>query len=152
MPIVVEQSNGNFESMPEGLHLATFAEIKDLGEVTNQYGTKRVIVARLKNDAGQEASRFYTPSLHEKSKLAKDLTAMYGSVPKSFDIESLVGQKVQLFVTNYVDGKGRTKAKIEKVMKAPGTTAKTVSAKQAPTTRVQPTDLGFAVTDDDIPF
>lgn len=143
MAIVVEQkSSGNFTPMQEGLHLATVTEVKDLGEITNAFGTKRCIVARFVAEDGSEASRFYTPSLHEKSTLFKDLKAIFGEVPKSFDIEKLVGTKAQILVTNF-EKDGKTKAKIEKVLKAPGAKKKVTPAENVHGVDISDKDLGF---------
>jgi hypothetical protein len=118
MAIVVNRSSGSkFKSMGEGLHQGVITDVKDLGEVVTSFGAKHTVVARIKNAAGEEASRFYTPSLHEKSTLSKDLNAIYGSVPPSFDIESLVGQQVQVFVSETKKADGSIGAKVEKLLK-----------------------------------
>jgi hypothetical protein len=103
--------------MAEGLHQAVFAEVRDLGEVPGPFGTKRVIAARLVNAAGAEATRFYSPSLHEKSTLCKDLIALDGKAPAKFDIESLVGKQCQVLTTTRTNKKGQPSAKVEKVLK-----------------------------------
>jgi hypothetical protein len=149
-PIVLEQKASSFKVMGEGLHKAKFSEIKDLGEITNQFGTKRTIAARLVNDAGEEATRFYTPSLHEKATLAKDLLAIFGKVPTKIEggidglTKLLVGREVQILVTNSIDGKGRQKAKIEKLLKAAGAKPAVAPAPTPSTnTEITDNDLGF---------
>ena len=122
MPIVVTKSSGFKKNpMPEGLWPAVISEVKDLGVITTQYGDKHYVVARVTDAAGKEASRFWTPSLHEKSTLHKDYKAIKGvPPPDKLDIESLVGTQVQVLISE-ITRDGEVDARIEKLMKpAPG--------------------------------
>jgi hypothetical protein len=143
--------------MPEGLHQAVFADVRDLGEVDGPYGKKRQIAARLVNAAGEEATRWYTPSLHEKSTLAKDLALLTGSIPAKFDIESLVGKQCQVLTTTKINGKGQASAKVEKILKPVAgqnvPVPKRAAAPASNTAKPQPAAANpLEITDDDIPF
>jgi hypothetical protein len=156
MPIVVEQKS-SFTPMSEGLHQAVFAEVRDLGEVETPFGKKRSIAARLVNAQGAEATRFYSPSLHEKSTLAKDLITLHGSKPTTFDIESLVGKQCQVLVTEKVNKKGQPAAKVEKILKPVAgqnvpvpKRAAAVPPTTATTTTATPSSDSLQITDDDL--
>jgi hypothetical protein len=139
------------------LHQAVFAEVRDLGEVPGPFGTKRVIAARLVNAAGAEATRFYSPSLHEKSTLCKDLIALDGKAPAKFDIESLVGKQCQVLTTIKTNKKGQPAAKVEKILKpvanqnvpVPKRAAAVSPTTPTTTTATSSTD-SLGITDDDL--
>lgn len=152
MAILVEKKSGNFKTMEEGLHAAVISKVIDLREQDGPYGKKRTVVARFTNAEGEEASRFYTPSLHEKATLAKDLIALDGAIPASFDIEQLVGRQVQVLVTTKTKPDGNISAKVEKLLK-PKKNQNVPMPKGAvapkANTAVSKSD---EITDDDIPF
>ena len=127
MPINVQitksTGGGKFKAMPTGLHQARIAEVKYLGKraFSADEEAKDNYVARFVNTAGEEASRFYTPSLHEKSKLAIDLLALDGAVPDTFNLGSLEGRQVQVLVQMGKNKKGYDSAKVISVAApAPG--------------------------------
>jgi hypothetical protein len=137
--------------MSEGLHQAVFAEVRDLGEIVGPFGPKRQIAARLVNAQGAEATRFYSPSLHEKSTLAKDLVTLKGSVPTKLDLESLVGTQCQVLTTTKINKKGQPAAKVEKILKPVAGQNVPVPKRSAappntPTTAVD----SLQITDDDL--
>jgi hypothetical protein len=137
--------------MTEGLHQAVFAEVRDLGEVTGPFGTKRQIAARLVNAQGHEATRFYTPSLHEKSTLAKDLLTLNGAVPTKLDLESLVGKQCQVLTTSKINKKGQPAAKVEKILKpAAGQNVPVPKRAAAPPTTPTTAVDSTQITDDDL--
>jgi hypothetical protein len=158
MAMVVEQKASSFTPMPEGLHEAVFSEIKDLGEKETAFGVKRTIAARLTDAQGREATRFYTPSLHEKATLAKDLVILKGSIPAKFDIESLVNTQCQVLITEGVNGKGQPTAKVEKILKPKP--KQNVAVKSFPKslaaalTKAKQAEVekNLEISDDDIPF
>ena len=88
--------------MPAGLHPVVITEVKDLGEQPDKFNPgkmRRTVIAVFKNAAGQQADRFYTPSMHEKSTLRKDLNGAFsGDIPERFfgDMEELVGLQCQI--------------------------------------------------------
>jgi hypothetical protein len=140
--------------MAEGLHQAVFAEVRDLGEVMTPFGKKRSIAARLVNAEGAEATRFYSPSLSEKSTLYKDLVVLNGSAPATFDIESLVGKQCQVLTTIKTNKKGQPAAKVEKILKPTAGQNVPVPKKSAvPPAPVSAaaTTSSLEITDDDLP-
>jgi hypothetical protein len=139
--------------MSEGLHQAVFADVRDLGKVPGPFGEKHQIAARLVNAKGEEATRWYTPSLNEKATLAKDLAILTGSVPSKFDIEKLVGMQCQVLTTTKVNGKGQASAKVEKILKPVAGQSVPVPAKRAAAPASQPKPAAansLEITDDDL--
>lgn len=110
-----------FPAMATGLHAAVIKDVKDLGVRDFGHGPKQSYVAEFVNAKGEEASRFYSPSLFEKSTLAIDLLALDGKIPDTFVMKSLIGRQVQVLVKNAVNKKGYPSAKVTDVMPpAPG--------------------------------
>lgn len=152
MAILVEQKqSGNFKLMEEGLHAAVISQVKDLGIQKTAFGDKHTVVARFVNAEGEEASRFYTPSLNEKATLAKDLIVLDGAIPAKFDIESLVGRQVQVLVTTKTKPDGTTSAKVEKVLK-PKKGQNVPLPKGVVVPKATPAADPALITDADIPF
>lgn len=139
MPIdvVITQTAGTtkFKAMPTGLHQAVITSVKDLGVRDSGYGPKQSYVAEFTNAAGETASRFYSPSLFEKSKLAIDLLALDGKVPETFTLNKLIGRQVQVLAKQAINKKGYPAAKVTDVM--PPVAGQAVRA---------------PITNDDIPF
>lgn len=164
--VINKKSGGNFTPMSEGLHPAVVAEVKDLGIISGQFGDQHKFVVRFVNAEGLEASRFYTPSIHEKSTLYKDWNGILG-IGEEFDIYSLEGQQCQVLVTEG-EKDGKATAKVEKVLKptkgqnvsAPKKAASVAAAPAAASTKAAPKGKATpkaavpadAITDDDIPF
>jgi hypothetical protein len=110
-----------FPAMATGLHAAVIKDVKDLGVRDFGHGPKQSYVAEFVNAKGEEASRFYSPSLFEKSTLAIDLKALDGKIPDTFVMKSLIGRQVQVLVKNSLNKKGYPSAKVTDVMPpAPG--------------------------------
>jgi hypothetical protein len=122
-------STNQFPAMATGLHAAVIRNVKDLGEkITKDDRGKekitRTFLAEFVNAKGEQAARFYTPSLfpgNERtgpSNLASDLNALDGAVPDTFVMKSLIGRQVQVLVDHYTNAKGYPAAKVLKVMPA----------------------------------
>lgn len=110
-------TGSKYPAMSTGLHEAVIAELRDLGKLSFQGGPgKQTYVARFVNAKGEQASRFYTPSLFEKSKLAIDLKALDGAVPKTFILSSLIGRQVSVLVKKGINKKGFPTSKVTDVM------------------------------------
>lgn len=175
--IIKKNAGGNFVPMTEGLHPAVVGEVKDLGVIEGVYGAQHKFVFRYVNAAGAEASRFYSPSIDQKANLFKDYNSFVDMTGEDFNIYSLLGQQVQVFVTQSTNGQGLPKAKVEKVLKpAPGqkvpmpagktataaspatgakkpaASVKATSAKTKKAAEDQAALAGTEITDDDIPF
>jgi len=107
--------------MVAGINQAVITAIKDLGEQPDNFNpgkTKRQVIAVFKNAAGQEASRFYSPSFHKKAKLTGDLETIFGgTVPERIkEMEDLIGTQCQVLVIQEKNLKGYTNAKIKTVL------------------------------------
>jgi hypothetical protein len=126
MAIPVSSGKAPGKPMSPGMHAAVVTEVRDLGEQPDSYNpgkTRRTVLAVYKNAAGEEAARFYNPTMHEKAKLGKDVRAITGgAVPATFkDMgdtwpAGLIGMQCQLLVTNKQNTKGYTNADITAVL------------------------------------
>jgi hypothetical protein len=173
MAITVNKSSGNFESNPmsAGMHPVVISDLaeRDVPNFEDPSKLDRKIVARFVNAESQEASRFYTPSLHEKATLTKDLISLgifkANAIPATIpDLEKLlVGRQCVAFISEGTSKKtGAKTAKINAIAPAPA--GQNVVAKKGgppaatPVTRKTaappPPDVpdGAQITDDDIPF
>jgi len=151
MSLIVEQKQSNFLPMPEGLNQAVISEVKDLGKQPGPYGEKETVVIRFTNAAGEEASKFVSPSLHEKANLTKVVKAVLGTVPDKLDLTTLVGVPCQVLITHQKHKtKGHTIARIESVLKAaPGQKPILPPVSAATKAAAGPSQ---EITDEDIPF
>jgi len=132
MPIIVKQER-NFQDPPAGIPLAVCVDVTEPKEYDTAFGKKRKfrIVWEIEDKmtdgdkTGQPylASCFYTPSLNEKSKLYKHLSAWRGKPfsdeeLEGFDVENILGACCRLVIEEYLDGKGKTRTKVSNVVKA----------------------------------
>lgn len=94
---------------PEGLHQAVCVDVVDLGVVETNFGKKEMVRIVWELSAEMEdgrpfiIGRRYTPSLHEKARLHKDLKAWRGRAFTteelvSFDLEKVIGAPCQILV------------------------------------------------------
>lgn len=122
------QGDNKYPAMATGLHAAVIKDVKDLGKKSfGDNEPKQTYVAEFVNAKGEQASRFYTPSLFEgnaksgPSNLASDLKALDGKVPDTFVMRSLIGRQVQVLTKQGVNKKGYPSSKVTDVMApAPG--------------------------------
>lgn len=109
------KSGGNYETHPpsDGLIHACIVDITAPKEVQTEFGAKMkfkiVYESEMKDSQGRNFILFspgYTPSLHEKASLHKDLKKIFGrnltadEVKDGIELEDLVGRPVQVLVTN----------------------------------------------------
>lgn len=131
MAIPIKSGKAPGVPMTAGMHQAVATEVRDLGEQPDTFNpgkTRRTVLVVFKNAAGQEASRFYNPSTHEKANLGKDVRAITGgAVPPEFkDLEAawpagMRGVQCQLLVVQKQNAKGYMNAAIQAVLPpAPG--------------------------------
>ncbi len=115
------EKTSSFPSVSVGVHKARCVKVIDLGTQRNEFEGKVSWKPQLlviwetpdqTNDTSEPLtiSKFYTKSLHEKSKLSIDLTSWRGrpfsaTEIKAFDIAKLVGVECLL---NVIQGKKRT--------------------------------------------
>jgi len=167
MAITVTKSSGNFERNPmnPGMNPAVITDLaeRDVPNFEDKSKMDRKIVARFVTADGKEASRFYTPSLHEKATLTKDLVSLgifkANAIPKEIpDIEKLlVGRQCVVLTTEGSNGN----AKISAVAQAPAGQKVVPPAKggapkpaQRKAAAPPPPDVadGTEITSEDIPF
>lgn len=179
--IIKGNSGGNFTPAPEGLHAAVCVDVVDLGMKDSAFGPRhrlRVvweidtlipdkIVRESKLPQGSKFTvrKEYTASLHEKSNLAKDITAWRGKPlgddeRQHFEMENLIGAPARVLVQHQTKD-DTTYANVMALMKAekklaPSGTYKRVKDRepQAPVAAAQQTrgDADDSIGPDDIPF
>lgn len=139
-----------FEVANEGLHNAQITRVEDLGVVDTNFGAKdkvRIVFAMLdqKDAEGKpvEVWMSATKSLHAKSTLGKFLASMKISAVGEFDLNDIVGKKLQVVIVQK-ESEGKTFANIATVIapRKPGTQQTAVPV--APTVE--------EIADEDIPF
>jgi hypothetical protein len=127
---------GTFTPAPEGVHNAVCVDLVDMGPVQTRWGMKPKVrlvweldpeTAGTIEDGKQKGKRFiaskrYTPSLHEKAQLHKDLKAWRGRAftPEEldrFDLEAVLGAPCKL-VIQHDEKDGTTYSNIVTIMKA----------------------------------
>jgi hypothetical protein len=123
--------SGQTYSLPaEGLHRAVAVDILDCGVKETQWGPKKSIaivweIDQLRDDGTPFLlRRYYTPSLHEKSTLHKDLRAWRGKpfTPEElrrFDLEAIISKSCSVLVEHNVKG-DRTYANVVGVLPCQG--------------------------------
>ncbi len=128
--VVKEPEGGNYEPIPEGVHIGVCIGVYDLGEHYSQAynnNAKKLLVqwelpdvCDTENNKPRLISRRYTSSLHEKSQLRKDLQAWRGKAftPKElagFDVSNLLGKACQMQITHHIEG-AKTYSRITALM------------------------------------
>lgn len=110
-------------AMKTGLQQAVVTNVRDLGEQPDSFNPgkmRRQVVVTYTNAAGEEASRFYTPSWHEKANYRKDLESIFDGkgVPERLqnDIEAMLGVQAQIVVKQEKNLKGYLNAKVQSVL------------------------------------
>jgi hypothetical protein len=183
MAFVVTKNSGNFESNPmvAGINPAVITDLaeREIPDFNDPSKKVKKIVARFVNADGQEAARFYTPSLNEKATLTKDLIGLgvvkANAIPDDLDLEQvLIGRQCVVVIAEGVSKKdGSPTAKIVSVTKpmagqnvaapkkngaAPATQAAPPAKPAAKKAKVAPkpasveVEDGSEIGDDDIPF
>lgn len=113
-----------YEQMTEGLHSVTITEVKDLGVVDTQYGSKdraRIVFTALDqkdSKTGDPINVFMTvtKSLHKKSALAKTLLQLGVTAGEEFDLDDLIGTKCSI-VVEHKESDGKTYANVQTILK-----------------------------------
>jgi hypothetical protein len=120
-----------YEAASEGLHNATVTKVEDLGLQETTYGTKdraRIVFTMddQKDKEGQPVEVWMpvTKSLHSKSSLGKFLAAVKISTKGEFDLNEIVGLKLQVVITQK-DVEGKIYANIATVIPLKGKTVTT---------------------------
>lgn len=178
--MIVKRNGGNFTPAPAGTWAAVCVDIVDLGMVQGFQGKaqhKVKLVWQIEEDRADgkpfQVQKRYTPSLHEKASLRKDLEAWRGRAfteeeLDGWDLDNVIGAGcllcvVQVAKNNETYANIQSLMKLPKSMKAP-TPRDYVRVKDRPidarSETVQhdedpPFDSGsgaYVPTDDDVPF
>lgn len=175
--IATKPQGGNFTKMAEGMNPAVIFQVEDLGlqpvnpaivaknraqrqkeggDPNSVATTVHKVRINWNNEAGEQVSRSYKLSLHEKSNLYKDVKAILGAEPgDAFDLEGLVGVQNQLLINHETSrANGKTYANIAAITKpAKGQNVKPLVAKARTTATPAPAPQNnLEIDDNDIPF
>ena len=114
-----------FEVATEGLHNAVIDRVEDLGVVETTFGSKdrvRIVFKMLdqKDKDGNLVETWMpvTKSLHAKSSLGKFLASLKIFAQGSFDLNDIVGMKLQVVIVQKENSDGRVFANIATVIPA----------------------------------
>lgn len=175
--MIVKRGGGSFVPAPAGTHAAVCCDIVDLGMIVGFQGkTQHKIkivwqIEELRPDGKPYiVQKRYTPSLHEKASLRKDLEAWRGRAfteeeLDGWDLDNILGAGCLLCVVQVVKN-NETYANIQSLMKLPKMMEAPpirdyVRVKDRPVeaTRDAPSDgepapefYSGGITDDDVPF
>ena len=140
--IARDKGGGNYEPIPEDLHLTVCYGIWDIGtQFSDKWGkaTHKVVIVwelpncrrefeqdGVKRNLPMAISKRYTLSLHKKAELRKDLESWRGKKftdeeLKGFDLKKLLGVPCQIQVL-HTESDGKTYANIATITKAPSGT------------------------------
>lgn len=125
---MIVKKSGNFTPAPEGVHNAVCVDVVDLGVVDGMWGAQpKIRLAWELEETMPDGRRFiaskrYTPSLHEKATLAKDLKSWRGrpftaEELAGFELDNVIGAPCKL-VIQHDERDGNTYANVVTVMKA----------------------------------
>lgn len=149
MPLVVKKSQGNFTLMPEGTQQVVIASVENLGKVNTAFGPKLKARVRFAASDGSTVIRDYTQSLHEKSRLYRDIKSITGKAPTDdFDVETLIGRQIQVVIQHETGTNGKTYANIAAIMQP--VRGQNVRYNASASTAAKAEEL--TITDEDIPF
>jgi hypothetical protein len=149
--MLIEATGEAYELVEEGqplpFHIETVGTV--MGKNYNTGEPEKKLDVRFKLDAegpaqGQVYSQWFTPSISERSNLAKLLKAVFGEVPVPFDPTRLVGLPLQATLVNKTKD-GSTRQYIDTFLK-PAAGQKKVQKD------VVPEDVDDQVSLDDIDF
>lgn len=108
---LIISTKSEFIPAPAGIHNAVCIDVTPLKGKDTLYGWKKYfrivweIDEKMENGKRFIASKQYTPSLHPKSTLSKDLTAWRGKAftaeeLKGFDIDKVIGSPCNIAITH----------------------------------------------------
>jgi len=131
--MIVKAPSQMFKPAPEGSYGAVCVDVVDIGEVTNEWGTKHcceVVWEIDELDAETipidrfKVKKRYTASLSEKANLFRDLTAWRGRkfTPEElagFDLEQIIGKPCMIQVVHHLGSKGGVFANVNSVSALP---------------------------------
>lgn len=175
MPIIATKpQGGDFTKMAEGMNPAVIFKVEDLGlqpvspnilqmnraqavkegKDPNSVATSvHKVRINWNNEAGEQVSKSYKLSLHEKAKLYKDVRAIIAGEPgDSFDIEGLTGVQNQLLIVHEKSQNGKVYANIAAITKPLASQKVTPLAFKARVAANGNRPASPLITDEDIPF
>lgn len=127
---LIISNKSEFIPAPAGIHNAVCVDVTPLKGKDTLYGWKKYfrivweIDEKMENGKRFIASKQYTPSLHPKSTLHKDLTAWRGKAftaeeLKGFDIEKILGSPCNIAIT-HTDKDGTIYSNVTAIVPAKG--------------------------------
>lgn len=176
--MIIKRSGGNFTPAPAGTWAAVCVDVVDLGMVAGFEGKpqhKIKIVWQIEETQPDgkpfQVNKRYTPSLHEKASLRKDLEAWRGrpftdEELDGWELENVIGVGCLLCVVQQVKN-GSTYANIQSLMRMPKSMTapnprdyvrvkdRPIEAASIAPHAEEPPDSGDwnqGITDDDVPF
>lgn len=125
---MIVKRGGSFTPAPEGVHDAVCVDVVDLGMIDGMWGTQPKIrlawelEETMPDGRRYIASKRYTPSLHEKATLAKDLRSWRGrpftaEELAGFELDNVIGAPCKL-VIQHDERDGNVYANVVTIMKA----------------------------------
>ncbi len=128
MSFMVQRTESDFKSAPEGLHPGVCVDVIDLGMRDTQWGSKHKVrlwwqLEIRDEDTGKRfiVKKDYTASLHEKANLCQDLVSWRGrkfteEEASGFDVEGVIGANCQLQVAHNLGSNGTVWANVMTVV------------------------------------
>jgi len=127
MAIYVKYEKKQFTPAPEGLWQAVCCDVVDRGIQKTPWGDQVKIEIRWQleqkdeNDKPFQCAKWYTPSLHEKANLRKDLEKWRGrrfseDELKQFDVEKLIGANCKILIAHNIKEEGEVYANVSAIM------------------------------------
>lgn len=125
---MIVKRGGSFTPAPEGVHDAVCVDVVDLGIIDGMWGAQPKIrlawelEETMPDGRRYIASKRYTPSLHEKATLAKDLRSWRGrpftaEELAGFELDNVIGAPCKLLI-QHDERDGNVYANVVTVMKA----------------------------------
>lgn len=129
MPIYARSKKNDFQPAPEGLQRAVCCDVVDLGVVETRFGNKRMIyIAWQSEEAREDGKPFlimqrYSPTLHKKSNLRRDLESWRGKPftdeeAMELDLETLLGKNCQINIVHNRSDDGTVYANVKAIVPA----------------------------------
>ena len=147
--MIISKSENTFKQLTPGMELAVVSSIIDCGTQTDEkYGDKHKMMITLTlpnqlqdpNEKGEELpstiSKWFTVSLHEKSKLRPFIEGIMGvSIPEDFDTSTLLGKNCQVHLVEHTKDNGDVVVRIA--------TTSPLAAGMATVDNIEPFEFSF---------
>lgn len=129
MAIYATNKKKDFQPAPEGLQRCVCCDVVDLGVIETKFGRKRMVyIAWQSEELRDDGKPFlimkrYTPSLHKKANLRRDLESWRGKPfteeeASELDLESLLSKNCQLNIVHNTGDDGTIYANVSAIVPA----------------------------------